>query len=80
MLVLLDNGTPRGLATFLSAHTVEEARSRGWEALENGALIQAAEDAGFEVLVTTDKNIRYQQISKRGNSRLLSWNAPHGRR
>ena len=34
---------------------------RGWEELENGALMEAAEQAGFEVLVTTDKNIRYQQ-------------------
>jgi hypothetical protein len=33
----------------------------GWEQTSNGALIKAAEEAGFEVLVTTDKNIRYQQ-------------------
>jgi predicted nuclease of predicted toxin-antitoxin system len=61
MLILFDNGTPRGLARFLPFHTVEEARTRGWEELENGELISAAEQAGFEVLVTTDKNIRYQQ-------------------
>ncbi len=61
MLVLFDNGTPRGLARFLVGHFVEEARSRGWEELENGALIDAAEQAGFEVLVTTDRNIYYQQ-------------------
>jgi hypothetical protein len=40
---------------------VEEARARGWEELVNGALIDAAEQAGFELMVTTDKNIRYQQ-------------------
>jgi hypothetical protein len=61
MLILFDNGTPRGLARFLAFHTVEEARARGWEEFENGELISAAEQAGFEVLVTTDKNIRYQQ-------------------
>jgi|SRR5580698_5580125 hypothetical protein len=61
MLILFDNGTPRGLARFLASHTVEEARTRGWEELENGELISAAEQAGFDVLVTTDKNIRYQQ-------------------
>ncbi|MEQ1910002.1 MAG: hypothetical protein ABMA15_14330 [Vicinamibacterales bacterium] len=38
-----------------------EARARGWDRLENGALLTAAESAGFDVLVTTDKNIRYQQ-------------------
>jgi predicted nuclease of predicted toxin-antitoxin system len=61
MLILFDNGTPRGLARFLVGHTVEEAREHGWEELENGELIEAAERAGFEVMVTTDKNIRYQQ-------------------
>jgi hypothetical protein len=61
MLILFDNGTPRGLARFLTGHTVEEARSHGWEELENGELIEAAEQSGFEVIVTTDKNIRYQQ-------------------
>ena len=61
MLILFDNGTPRGLARFLTGHTVEEARTRGWEKFENGDLIEAAEQAGFEVVVTTDKNIRYQR-------------------
>ena len=46
---------------MLSGHTIEEARTRGWEELANGELIMAAETAGFEVLLTTDKNIRYQQ-------------------
>jgi|ERR1035437_2452343 hypothetical protein len=64
MLVLFDNGTPRGLARFLAGHLVEEARTRGWEELSNGDLIDAAESAGFEVVVTTDKNIRYQQNLK----------------
>ena len=62
MLVLFDNGTPRTLARFLIFHhTVTEARARGWEELGNGELLTVAETAGFEVLVTTDKNIRYQQ-------------------
>jgi hypothetical protein len=64
MRVLFDNGTPRGLAALLKGHIVEEARLHGWEELANGDLIEAAEGAGFEVLVTTDKNIRYQQNLK----------------
>ncbi len=64
MFVLFDNGTPRGLARLLTDHVVVEARTRGWEELVNGDLIDAAERAGFEVLVTTDKNIRYQQNLK----------------
>ena len=62
MLVLFDNGTPRTLARFLiDHHTVTEARARGWEELENGELLNKAEAAGFEVLVTTDKNLGYRQ-------------------
>jgi hypothetical protein len=62
MLLLFDNGTPRTLARYLiGQHTVTEARARGWEALGNGELLDAAEAAGFDVLLTTDKNLRYQQ-------------------
>jgi hypothetical protein len=61
MRILFDNGTPRGVASALVGHVVEEARSRGWDALRNGELLTAAEAAGFDVLVTTDRNIRYQQ-------------------
>jgi hypothetical protein len=65
MLVLFDNGTPRTLARYLiDRHTVTEARARGWEELENGELLNQAEAAGFEVLVTTDKNLSYQQNLK----------------
>jgi hypothetical protein len=61
VLVLFDHGTPKGLARALSAHTVRTAQSKGWDTLSNGELLNAAEAAGFEVLVTTDRRIRYQQ-------------------
>jgi hypothetical protein len=61
MLVLFDQGTPVPLRLFLAGHTVETAGQRGWDKLRNGELLEAAEEAGFEVLVTPDKNIRYQQ-------------------
>jgi hypothetical protein len=62
MLVLFDNGTPRTLAGYLiDHHAVTETRARGWEELENGVLLTEAEAAGFDVLLTTDKNLRYQQ-------------------
>src|ERR1700747_1008294 len=65
MLVLFDTGTLRPLARYLIArHTLTEARARGRDKLENGDLLNADEAAGFEVLVTTDKNIRYQQNLK----------------
>jgi len=61
MRVLFDNGTPRGVAAALSDHFVEEARSHGWDTLRNGELLDAAEAAGFDVFLTTDRNLRYQQ-------------------
>lgn len=71
MKILFDNGTPRGLARFLTGHSIEEARARGSEELENGDMIEAAGQAGFELIVTTDKNIRYQQNLKSRKIALL---------
>jgi predicted nuclease of predicted toxin-antitoxin system len=59
--VLFDQGTPLPLRKVLPEHTVESAYERGWSALQNGDLIAAAEQAEFEVLVTTDRNLKYQQ-------------------
>ena len=46
---------------FLTRHKVETAYERGWSTLKNGEFIEAAESSSFEVLVTTDTNLRYQQ-------------------
>ena len=46
---------------FLSKHNVETAYERGWSTLKNGEFIEAAEFAEFEVLVTTDTQLKYQQ-------------------
>jgi hypothetical protein len=61
MLVLFDQGTPVPIRAFLGEHNVQTAAQLGWERLKNGELLKAAEEAGFDVLVTPDKNIRYQQ-------------------
>jgi hypothetical protein len=61
MLVLFDHGTPRSTNRWLREHTVVEALTRGWDRLTNGELLNAAEEAGFDVLLTTAKNIQYQQ-------------------
>ena len=61
MLVLFDHGTPKGLASALSGHTIHTAQARGWDTLSNGALLNAAEEAAFDLLLTTDRRIRYQQ-------------------
>lgn len=61
MLVLFDHGTPRGIARALEGHTVKEAKAQGWDTLSNGELLKAAEEAGFDVLLTTDTNLPHQQ-------------------
>jgi hypothetical protein len=60
VLILFDHGTPKGLIRALPKHTIHTPESRGENMLSNGAL-DAAEEAGFEVLLTTDRRIRYQQ-------------------
>lgn len=61
MLILFDHVTPKGIARSLPGHTVTKAKDRRWDTLSNGDLLEAAERAGFDVLVTADKNMRYQQ-------------------
>jgi hypothetical protein len=61
MRILFDHGTPSGIAASLSGHDVTEAIERGWDRVSNGELLDVAEGAGFDVLLTTDKRIRYQQ-------------------
>ena len=61
MFILFDQSTPVPIRAFLREHTVQTAAQRGWDRLKNGDLLKAAEDAGFEVFLTPDKNIRYQQ-------------------
>ena len=60
MRILFDQGTPVPLRRSLSAHTVSTALEMGWSNLENGDLLREAEKQ-FDLLVTTDQNLRYQQ-------------------
>ena len=74
MRILFDQGVPRGLATSLRSHDVTEARKLKWERISNGALLTLAEGAGFNLLLTTDKNVRYQQnLADRKISIISSW-------
>jgi hypothetical protein len=64
MRILFDQGTPVGIRRALTGHTVKTAYEMGWSTLVNGELLNAAEDAGFGVFVTTDKNFPHQQNFK----------------
>jgi predicted nuclease of predicted toxin-antitoxin system len=64
MKILFDQGTPVPLRRHLPRHDVATAAEMDWSQLTNGELLAAATEAGFEVLVTTDQNLRYQQNLK----------------
>jgi len=61
MKILFDQGTPVPLRDALIGHTIETAYERGWSSLSNGELLAVAETSGFDVLITTDQNLRNQQ-------------------
>jgi len=59
--ILFDQGTPAPLRRSLSDHVVSTAYEQGWSTVTNGDLIRLAEQQGFELMITTDTNLRYQQ-------------------
>jgi len=61
MRILFDQGTPLPLRKHFADHTVLTAFEMGWSELENGDLLAAADSQGFDALITTDQNLRYQQ-------------------
>ena len=66
MKIIFDNSTPAPLAGFLVGHAVSLCPKLGWARLGNGELLEAAEGAGFELMITADQNLKYQQnLSKR---------------
>lgn len=61
MRILFDHNAPRQLRRHLVGHDVDVAEERGWATLVNGALLDQAEEAGCEVVITADRNMPYQQ-------------------
>ena len=61
MRVLLDENLDHRLRKHLSAHEVFTASYMGWDGLKNGSLLEAAERDGFDVLITGDQSLRYEQ-------------------
>jgi predicted nuclease of predicted toxin-antitoxin system len=61
MKILFDQGTPVPLRRYLEEHIISTAYEQGWSNLSNGELIQKAEENNYEILITTDQNLKYQQ-------------------
>lgn len=62
MKIILDESTPQKLRLLIeSRHTVATTGFQGWSGLKNGALLLAAEEAGFDLFITADQELGYQQ-------------------
>jgi predicted nuclease of predicted toxin-antitoxin system len=61
MRVLLDEQLPRHLSRELTGHDVRTVQQQGWAGLQNGELLRRATVEGFEVFLTADQNLEYQQ-------------------
>jgi hypothetical protein len=59
--ILFDHCVPKPLRRWLAGENVRTCHEEGWDAFRNGELLAAAEAAGFDVFITADKNLRYQQ-------------------
>ncbi len=70
MKILFDQGTPLPLKQHLPKHTVTTAFEKGWSKLTNGDLLAKAEDE-FDLFVTTDQNLKYQQNLKQRKIAIL---------
>lgn len=61
MRILFDVNMPEPLRRYLTEHTVDTADEKGWARIRNGNLLDNAERDGYEVLITADQSMRYQQ-------------------
>ena len=61
MRILFDQGTPVPLRQSLADHSVDTAFERGWSHFKNGELLDASEQNGYQLLISTDQNLKYQQ-------------------
>ena len=76
MRVLLDEQLPRQLAQQLSGHEVRTVQQQGWAGLQNGELLRRAAAEGFEVFLTADQNLEFQQNLLRSPLRVIVLEAP----
>ena len=77
MRILFDKNVPYQLRRCLEKHNVRTAAEQGWGRLSNGDLLKAAEDAGFNVMVTADQSLEYQQNLKGRKLALVVLSSNH---
>ena len=62
MLIFFDHGSPAPLRSFLKDHIVKKTKDLGWDTLSNGELLTAAEEADFEIFLTTSTFLRQSGV------------------
>lgn len=81
MKILLDENTPgRFKSTFPADHEIFTAREMGWNGKRNGELLALAVSSGFELFITLDKNLRYQQKLNKFEITIFLLSAPDNER
>lgn len=76
MRVLLDEQLPRQLVPHIVGHEARTVQQQGWAGLKNGELLKQAEAAGFEIFLTSDQNLEFQQDLKRAGLFVVVLVAP----
>jgi len=75
--ILFDQGVPVPLRKQLTGHEVTTCKEKGWDQITNGDLITQAETL-FDVFVSTDQNLKYQQNLKNRKIAILILQQPAG--
>ena len=61
MNIFFDQGVPAPLRTYMSEYSVDTAFEKGWHQLKNGDLLNHVEQSHYDIFITTDQNLKYQQ-------------------
>ena len=72
MKLLFDRDAPARLRRHLPEHSVDTLAEKGWFGKDNGELLDLAEREGYEALVTSGQNFRYQQSLASGGGRAMA--------
>ena len=81
MKILLDENLPQRLKTYFSAsHVVFTVREMGWNGKRNGELLSLSVSSGFELFITLDKNLQYQQKFSKFDITVFLLSSPDNKR
>ena len=75
MKILLDECVTKKVKELLTHHTIFTIGQMDWQGLKNSMLIKQAEQQGFDILLTVDKNICYQQNTSKYNISIVVLNS-----